>query len=238
MSLAVRHALPLLLVAALTAGGCAVSTPHTSRQLQHGDVVWSAGADVPGLLVIPNLRAQAQVGVAGWGDLSAHLGLIPLPVEGLPVHAGAGLRAYPTRWMTLSADGDLLFFVGAFDEARVLTTTWRATSTTGGARRLYGGLHLVTAWLLDGEGFSGGNLGGVIGWESKPNVRGNTWQIELSLAPWMVSQSGRWAFLNDPATTEDGAPFVGQLSFSYHFMDAAYPRPTPASAQTGTGEAP
>ena len=235
------HALSLLLITATTGvGGCAVSTPHTARQLGHGDVVWAGGLDLSRLL-IPRARVQAQVGVGGIGDINAHAGQIPaLPVllatgeylPAVPWFVGVGFRGYPTRWLTLSAEVDLLTVFGVLETPPpILTATWRATTAVSPTRRLYGGLHLVTGWLLDGDGFGGSNVGLVGGWESKPGETGNTFQIELTLAPLARDQAGGWTRVRDVSdvgTTEQGAPFVGQLSFTYHLMYAADPRARPS----------
>lgn len=233
---ALRPALPLLLLAAPSMTGCAVSASQTSRQLARGETVLSVGADTPGAFALPNLRFQYQTGVAGVGDLSWHLGAVPLTFMGAPLHAGAGLRVYPTDGMTWSVNGDLFGSLGS-GRGPKLAVTWRATSTTHDTRRLYGGLHLVAGWTLDGHGIGGGNLGLVGGWESRPDARGSTYQLELTLAPLGFNHDGEWALIRSElrlGRTDEPAPFVGQLSFSYYFSSgtgrAATPSPTPGEA--------
>lgn len=82
----------LLLLGSGVLFGCSSAMMQTPRQLDAGEVAFSASLDMPGhFFIVPRMGAQVTAGVGGAADVSAMVATTVFINE-----VGVGLRAYPS----------------------------------------------------------------------------------------------------------------------------------------------
>lgn len=93
----------LLLLAVLVAAfGCTGTSMLPASRIDAGETVTSVSIDEPGILIIPQVRAQLTRGVAGRGDVTVNVSGVP--AEGI-VLPGAGLTG--RYYLAKGADAEL-----------------------------------------------------------------------------------------------------------------------------------
>jgi hypothetical protein len=217
----------LALLAVMT--GCAGNVTQTSRQLKEGEIIVSAVADIPGAWAVPKLSGNVAYGIGDIADVNATLGTALFSYS-----AGAGVRVYPTDFLTLSAQGNFTLYAGfgSGESINILGGTFRATTATKrfGKIPVYGGLQALVTGIAGRSGeffeFDGNrgddlrflsfNAGLVFGFETDIS---DSWDFQFDLAFMPLGTTGAPdAKLGlFPVSVTSITPFMVQTGFALHY---------------------
>lgn len=180
-------------LALLVLSGCSLTTMQTSRQLEKGQLLGSAGLDAPGsALIIPRASASVMYGFGG-GDVGAHIG-----TAWLTANAGASVRGYLGPHLIGALQSDVL--VGAnssysawgtidplgIEGDAILILSPRLITATSDTMRAYGGGQSNILFGIAGANeavtYENAIFGLILGWEEPVSDRANL-QVEGTLTP-------------------------------------------------------